>query len=265
MARMEGLRRILLPPRDAEFFALFAKMADTLVAGSAAVHELLAAEDQARIHRLGERVKQLENECDGILRQTVSLLEVAQQPPFDRDEIANLIKMLDNIMDWMERFANRFVLYRASIDEAGVEQLLELSGIVDSACKEVQAAVQCLHKRRREVDVHCVALHELESQADEIHHAALARGFDEVEARFTTASRLVGELAGPTGTPAASTAGARPDGAGGIALILQEIHGVQHAMFRFANLRELLKALERASDAGDAVATILKRMVISNV
>ena len=49
MASLSGLRRILLPPRDAEFFTLFARMADTLVAGGAAVQELLAAEDQARI------------------------------------------------------------------------------------------------------------------------------------------------------------------------------------------------------------------------
>ncbi len=280
MAQLNGLRRLLLPPRDAEFYALFGRMADTLVAGSAAVHELLAAEEQARVHRLGEQVKQLETECDGILRETVALLEVAQQPPFDRDDIANLIKMLDNIMDWMERFANRFVFYRPAIDATGIEQLRELAGVVGSSCREVQSAVQCLHRKRREVDNHCIALHKLESRADEIHHAALARGFDDVETRFATAALLVGAQPGAAGSasgpatrpapgapipPAAAIAGSPPGSDQALLQAIQEIHGVQRAMFRFANLRELLKALERASDAGDAVATILKRMVISNV
>lgn len=279
MAGWDRLRRMLLPPRDAEFYTLFERMGTTLVAGSGALIELLGAEDAARAHRLGERVKQFETECDGILRQTVTLLDAAQQPPFDRDEISHLIKTLDDIMDWMERFANRFVLYRPAIDDPGIEQLRELAAVVDVACKEVLAALQCMHRRRRDVNNHCVAIHEMEAQADEIHHAALARGFNLVENLFNEAAEsLIQSRSAPAAALSAAAGSPGPLGPGGggpaagggavngpHVLVLREVYDIQRAMFRFANLRELLKALERASDAGDTVATILRRMVISNV
>jgi len=100
-----------------------------------------------------------------------------------------------------------------AIDATGIEELRELAGIVDRACKAVQSAVQCLHRRCREVDNHCIALHELESQADGIHPAALARGFEDVEARIASAARMVVGPSGPPGTAAARTAGTQPDGA----------------------------------------------------
>jgi len=263
MGAFDALRRVLLPPRDAEMYALLTQMAETLLAGSGKILELLGDANTPRLHRLAAEVKQLETECDGVLRQTIVQLEISQQPPFDRDEITHLIRSMDDIMDWMDRFANRFALYRPAIDDAGIEQLKELGAVVHSTCREVLAAVNCLHRRRREVDNHCVAIHEMETQADEIHHAALATGFNDVETRFMQVAEGFGGLA---------------TACGGASLVLpptgdlarceemaRAVYGIQRAMFRFANLRELLKALERASDAGDAVAATLKRMVISNV
>ncbi len=260
MAMPQWLARIrLLPPRDKEFYHLFIQMADKLIEGSNLLVELV--DDEANgdhAHRLAVNMKQLETECDSIVGQTITWLDIAPQPPFDRDDITNLVKYLDDIMDWMERFANRFVMYRTSIDHSGIEQICELAAIVQSSCRKVREAVGCLEHHRREIDDHCITVHALESQADDVHHTALAAGVNRVQERF---AHMDGEIAALRSQITANPAGS----AEGTLHITEELTELARSTFRFNNLRELLKSLERASDASDTVAMTLKRMVIKNV
>ncbi|MFA5107602.1 MAG: DUF47 family protein [Patescibacteria group bacterium] len=253
----------LLPMRDEEFYRLFGQMTSLLVSASDLVVELLNAGDRDRAHRLAERLKQYETDCDSIVRQTVTRLEVAAQPPFEREDITTLIKTLDDVIDWMERFANRYVTYYDSIDARGIEQLRELAAVVQGSCKTLHEAVACLQKRRGEVDGYCVKIHDLESQADDIHHHAIEVGnngvlqlLGEVEPRIDELVRRIDGTNGPVDTTELTQRNTRA---------ISDVLRVQRDMFQFSNLRVLLEALERASDASDRVATAMKKMVVNNV
>jgi len=205
------------------------------------------------VSALAAELKRLETECDSVVGRTINCLDESAEPPFARDDITHLIKSLDDIMDWIERFANRFVMYHAWIDDQGRRQILELAQVVKHSCVKVGDAVGCLKKQRRQVDGHCVAIHKFETQGDTIHHRALQQGVGRVGSSLDEIRSALAQARDER----ARTPEQNLD-------LLERVVGLVEMAFRFNNLRELLKSLERASDASDTVAVTLRRMVMNN-
>jgi uncharacterized protein Yka (UPF0111/DUF47 family) len=269
MSAFSWLARIrLLPPRDAEFYGLLNEMGGNLVRAAGILRELVSDGLGDRMQRLASAMKQLETDCDGVVSRTITQLEISPQPPFDRDDIAYLVKSLDDIMDWIERFSNRFVIYHASVPPSGLEQLRELAAIVEDSCEQVREAVDCLARRRRHVDDYVLAIHKLETQADEVHHSALAKGNAELELLFGRLEEGLAKL-----RPHASIGAGAGPGARGLfdpslsetVPAIENLASLVRGVFSSNKLLELLSSLEHASDASDRVATTLKRMVMKNV
>ncbi len=259
---LRGLR--LLPPSDKEFYEIFDAMAGKLVEASGLVVDLVAAKESDGQSIIAERLKRMETECDGLVARTINLLDVAPQPPFDRDDITHLIGSLDDIMDWMEQFASRYVIYRLHVREiAGLAEVGKLADVVQASCQQVRGVISNLRKRHH-IDAGCKSIHEFEAQADEIHHRALAEGIASISgviAGMAELARIEQELSGSDHLSQVEAHG-----------FLSRIVGVTRdnrelciRVFHFFLQREVMKALERASDACDTVATTLKRMVMKNV
>ena len=168
-------------PHEGDFFALFSRHAELMVTCSRELDALIADPSQA-VERSGA-VKTLETEADGVTRETVRMLHKTFITPLDRDDIHLLISRMDDILDLMEDVAQLVVLYdlRAVPDEART-----LSNICVQCTEQVRAAVNLLPsmKQAEEILGLCQSIDQLETEADHVMRAAIARLFrEEADAR----------------------------------------------------------------------------------
>jgi len=168
-------------PREGDFFTLFSRHAELMVNCSRELAALIAdpAQAEARAHA----VKTLETEADGITRQTVHLLHKTFITPLDREDIHQLITRMDDILDLMEDVAQLVVLYHL---ESVPEEARALSDLCVQCAQEVRAAVDLLPsmKRADEILGLCQGIDQLETEADHVMRAGIARMFrEEADAR----------------------------------------------------------------------------------
>ena len=69
-----------------------------------------------------EKIKVLETECDMYAHDILNKLNVAFITPFDREDIYNVTKQMDDIVDCIEEASNRFVVF--DVKEIRKESLL---------------------------------------------------------------------------------------------------------------------------------------------
>lgn len=163
-------------PREGDFFTLFSRHAELMVNCSRELDALIAdpTQAQARAHA----VKTLETEADGITRETIHLLHKTFITPLDRFDIHQLITRMDDILDLMEDVAQLVVLYDL---KAVPEEARALSDLCVQCAEEVRAAVDLLPsmKRADEILGLCQGIDRLETEADHVMRAGIARMFRE--------------------------------------------------------------------------------------
>jgi uncharacterized protein len=165
-----------LMPREGKFFDYFAEHGEQLVLGA---RELVAL--MANVGELTERkraIEKIEHRADKITQQTMQLLHQTFITPLDRDEIHQLITRMDDILDLMEDVSQCMFLYdiHAVSDEAR-----KLAGICLVSCEKVKLAVTQLSdlKNAKTILPLCKEIDQLESDADHVMRAAMAKLFRE--------------------------------------------------------------------------------------
>ena len=119
------------------------------------------------------QVAGIEHECDSIAHMTIELLHRTFILPLDRDEIRNLVKTLDDIIDAVEDASRRIILFEV------VEippRFVELVQVLLRAQEEVVKATKLLEKKRNTAELQSVMqeIHRLENEGDRLFHAGLA-------------------------------------------------------------------------------------------
>lgn len=160
------LKRLL--PRQENFFSYFQQAADKLVLASTEFCSLLQNLDNQQ-HHVDEIAKH-EDEADDIAHTTFELLHKTFITPFDRHDIHQLTSTLDDIIDLINRIAQRFPFYnlKSMPDEA-----IQLAILSMEATSHLKHSIYCLHslKNSDEIFSHCRKIDHVESRA---HHVVLA-------------------------------------------------------------------------------------------
>ena len=165
-----------LMPSEGKFFEYFSQHAEQLVLGA---HELRAL--MANVSELPERkrsIEMVEHEADKITQQTMQLLHHTFITPIDRDEIHQLITRMDDILDLMEDVSQCMYLYdiKAVTDEAR-----KLADICVASTEKIKAVVGQLSNLKNSASILalCKEIDKLESDADHVMRAAMAKLFRE--------------------------------------------------------------------------------------
>ena len=90
-----------LMPKEGRFFALFAQHATIVVAGAEALRSVLKGGDD--VERYCRIVSERENEADEITHQVLIAVRRTFITPFDRSDIQDLISLLDDSIDQMNK------------------------------------------------------------------------------------------------------------------------------------------------------------------
>ena len=162
-----------LIPREERFFDDFQALADELQRGARLLEEMLSAERS--IWDKAEEIKQIEHRCDFLTHGIIQRLNRTFVTPIDREDIHELARSLDDVMDAIDASAALIRLYRLDIVRFGAN---ELARVVSACAKEVRYALEALQKKQG-VSRHAIEINRLENEADRIHQQAVSRLFEE--------------------------------------------------------------------------------------
>ena len=104
------MARLSLVPQKREFFDLYNRAAENVVAIAEGLVELLDRFPDGAAELVHD-VKELEHEGDRLTHELVDLLNRTFVTPFDRDDMYRLAGALDDICDHIDEAAGRIVSY----------------------------------------------------------------------------------------------------------------------------------------------------------
>jgi predicted phosphate transport protein (TIGR00153 family) len=160
-------------PRDPGFFALFVSDSKNLRAAASELVELLGAYDRVD-ERIG-RIQELEHQGDVIGDEIVEKLDEAFITPFDREDIHELARRLDDVVDGIQEAAEAMRIYDIA---APTDEARQLAAILAEQSVELDEAMARLESMKG-LAPHLRRVHELENQADGLSRAAVGRLFRE--------------------------------------------------------------------------------------
>lgn len=157
------LKRLL--PRQESFFDLFQQAADKLQLASTEFSMMLKNLDNQQ-HYVDE-IARHEKEADQIAHDNFELLHKTFITPFDRYDIHQLTSTLDDIIDLINRIAQRFPFYQLSNVP---NEMIMLSELSIEATSHLKAAIYCLHSLKNSAAIfkECKAINQVEAKAHQV-------------------------------------------------------------------------------------------------
>jgi uncharacterized protein Yka (UPF0111/DUF47 family) len=101
---MLGIKR-----KEEEFYVLLKDFSDKIVVVGEALRDLVT--DYTDVKDKAANLKLLETECDVLTHNILTALNGSYVTPFDREDIYDITKGLDEIVDLMEEVGSRFLIF----------------------------------------------------------------------------------------------------------------------------------------------------------
>jgi len=162
-----------LIPREEKFFADFQALADELKRGARLLEDMLAPERPA--WEKADEIKEAEHKCDQLTHEIIQRLNRTFVTPLDREDIFNLARSLDDVMDAIDAAGALVRLYRFESVRVGAR---ELARIVTASTDQVRLAVGAMQEHKGLMP-HAIEVNRLENEADRVHHQAVSKLFEE--------------------------------------------------------------------------------------
>ena len=165
--------RFRLIPREGAFFNDFVALAEQIRRGATLLEEMLAPE--CPIWDKADEIKEVEHKSDVLTHELIQRLHRTFVTPLDREDIHELARSLDDVMDAIDASAAIVRLYRIKRVRP---EARELARIIKASADQVLGALQSL-ERRAGIAEHAVEINRLENEADRVHQHAVGALFDE--------------------------------------------------------------------------------------
>ncbi|MCX8056662.1 MAG: DUF47 family protein [Ignavibacteria bacterium] len=161
-----------LIPKEEKYFDYFNELASLLEDIASGVDKLYS--EVKNTEEIVSNLKDKEHKCDKITSLVRQQLNHTFVTPFDREDILQLVKRMDDIADILLVAASRFQIFKIhdKIDFAD-----EIARIVKNQTKVINHAIHNL-KNNQDILDECDKVKRLESEADEIYHKALTSLFE---------------------------------------------------------------------------------------
>jgi len=162
-----------LIPREEKFFTDFQALADELKGGARLLEEMLTPDRP--IWEKADEIKEVEHKCDQLTHEIIQRLNRMFVTPLDREDIFNLARSLDDVMDAIDAAGSLVRLYRLDSVRVGAR---ELARIVTASTDQVRLAVGAMQEHKGLMP-HAIEVNRLENEADRVHQQAVSQRFDE--------------------------------------------------------------------------------------
>lgn len=160
-----------LMPKEDIFFQLYARHAETLVAGAGALRELL--DGGGKVPDCAARVAQHEEAADQVAREGLLAVRRTFITPFDRGDVKALFGSLDDAIDQMHKTAKATLLFEVRAFEPEMRAMGDQ--IVQAAAKTREMVGLLPQMRANAAKLNALAeeVTRLEEQADHAYDAGL--------------------------------------------------------------------------------------------
>jgi predicted phosphate transport protein (TIGR00153 family) len=162
-----------LIPREERFFDDFVALAEQIRIGAGLLEEMLAPTKP--IWDKADEIKEVEHNCDHITHQVIQRLHRTFVTPLDREDIHQLARTLDDVMDAIDASAAVVRLYQIEVVRPDARELAKLVAISSA---QVVIAMKALQQSTG-ISESAVEINRLENEADRVHQNALRRLFEE--------------------------------------------------------------------------------------
>jgi predicted phosphate transport protein (TIGR00153 family) len=162
---------------DKTIIGMLEKQSINLVKATTSLIEIVSESKEVDINEEKvSQIKDLEHEGDNITHTLFTTLFQTFVTPLDREDIAGLASAIDEVLDYTDGIADRFLLFNI---KRPTPHMIELSKILLAATQEIHIVVNILHKMRNasELIIHCSNIKKYEQQADSIYRRAIAELF----------------------------------------------------------------------------------------
>ena len=156
-----------LIPKEERFYDDFIAMAEQIRHGSQLLDAMLAPEKP--VWDRADEIKEVEHKCDFLTHEIIQRLNRTFVTPLDREDIHELARSLDDVLDAIDASATILKLYHIDSVRPGARELARL--VLDST-EQLVGAVKALEKRKGVAEC-AVEINRLENEADRAHQAAV--------------------------------------------------------------------------------------------
>ncbi|MBS4028802.1 MAG: DUF47 domain-containing protein [Ignavibacteriales bacterium] len=173
--KLDNLIQTLLP-HDEKFYTYFEQAAQTLYDASLLLKKFSSVSAEER-QILSQQITEHEHRADTIAHNIFAELSATFVTPFDREDIHLLTSALDDIMDYLDGSAHRFILYKIKECPPAMAQLIETLHL---SIAELSKGVTMLRDFRNPIPLQNILhkVNEYENQADRIFEEAVADLFE---------------------------------------------------------------------------------------
>jgi uncharacterized protein len=159
-------------PRNEEFFDLFDESADRIVEVAKAFRALL--EDPTRFRENARNVKELEHQADRVTHRGLEMLYSNYITPIDREDIHALITRLDDVVDYIDACAQRFVMFGIDTVPEELKSQAQVLVLMTERLRPCIAGLRDMNKVPQ-IKESLLELSKLENEGDQIFRGALAK------------------------------------------------------------------------------------------
>jgi len=164
-----------LIPKEEKFFELFDTQAAHNVEAAKTFREL--AKSWAKDSPAFDRLRDIEHEADRTTHEIYDKLNRTFITPFDREDIRELAKLLDDVVDLIQSISSRMSLYHVG---GSTPELAGLADILWESTENVRKAIAGLNdpKNTPRVLDYCIEINRLENAGDHALGMALSKLFE---------------------------------------------------------------------------------------
>ncbi len=162
-----------LIPREQKFYSDFQALADETLRGATLLEQMLAPDRP--VWDKADEIKEVEHKCDFLTHEIIQRLNRTFVTPLDREDIHELARSLDDVMDAIDASASLVRLYRLDTVRYGAR---ELAGIITASTKQVRLALGALEQHKGLI-THAVEINRLENEADRAYQIAIRDLFED--------------------------------------------------------------------------------------
>jgi len=156
-------------PKDVKFLPLLVEVAEIVDKSAVLLQDLFASTDSERIDELCRSIKLEESNGDRVTGKIFKSLNETFITPFDREDITELTDTLDDVIDAINRVAQKVMLFSP---ETLPPATLEMAIVIKKGTAEIKAAVHELNNLKKsdnQIRAHTKEIKRLEEEADRIY------------------------------------------------------------------------------------------------
>jgi len=167
----------IFAPKDLQFHSMLREIAAIADNTAVLLRELFESTDNERINELCRLIKAEESNGDNVTRKIFRALNETFITPFDREDISALTDTIDDVIDIINRVAQKVMLYSP---ETLPPATLEMAVVISNGVAEMKKAVNelsNLKKTDKPIREHIKDIKNFEEEADRIYEKGTSELF----------------------------------------------------------------------------------------